>query len=45
MLKKIEARVDDKIEILLLILMTVTVYDENGLNYLIIKEVKNIYIV
>ena len=45
MLKKIKARVDDKIEILLLILMTVTVYDENGLNYLIIKEVKNIYIV
>ena len=45
MLKKIKARADDKIEILLLILMTVTVYDENGLNYLIIKEVKNIYIV
>ena len=45
MLKKIKAPADDKIEILLLILMTVTVYDENGLNYLIIKEVKNIYIV
>ena len=34
--KKIKARVHDKIEIVLLILMTVTVYDENGLNYLII---------
>ena len=45
MLKKIKAPADDKIEILLLILMTVTVYNENGLNYLIIKEVKNIYIV
>ena len=45
MLKNIKAPADDKIEILLLILMTVTVYDENGLNYLIIKEVKNIYIV
>ena len=45
MLKKIKAPADDKIEILLLILMTVTVYDENGLNYLIMKEVKNIYIV
>ena len=42
MLKKIiiKARVHDKIEVLLLILMNRTVYDENGLNYLIIKEVK-----
>ena len=42
MLKRIiiKARVHDKIEVLLLILMNRTVYDENGLNYLIIKEVK-----
>ena len=42
MLKRIilKARVHDKIEVLLLILTNRTVYDENGLNYLIIKEVK-----